>query len=101
MLKRMKYIDHKLMRYKNWHSDRINILIKKSLLRNYQIQPKIRLSFIIQKDYANTAYKFYKSQNKLQCQMSYSFKVPSKKINFSRFYLTRSVDRLLLFKYQK
>ena len=101
MLKRKIFLDKKIIRYKIWEKGKLSSIIKKSFLRNYAVDPIRRFSLIIQSNYSNNDFQFYKSQNKLQCYMSYSFKVPTKRLNLSRFYLTRSVNKLYLGGYQK
>lgn len=66
-----------------------------------EIKPLERLSFNIQKIYLNSQHKFYLSQNKLQCFLSYSFSVPSRKLKFSRFFINKAVERLIFGGYQK
>lgn len=101
MLKRKIFLDKKIMKYKIWKKMLLEEKIKKSFLRNYMLSPINRLSFIIKNNLNNNDFYFYKSQSKLQCYLSYSFKVPSKRINLSRFYLVRTVNKLLLGGYQK
>lgn len=101
MLKRKVFLDKKLILYKTWKKHQVNSLITKSFLKNYMLKPINRVSFIIKKNYSNNDLRYYKAQNKLQCFMSFSFKVPCKRINLSRFYLVRSANKLLLGGYQK
>jgi hypothetical protein len=75
--------------------------ITKKFLKNYNIQPLNRLSFIIRKNNFNFEKKFYSSQNKLQCSMSYSFSVPNRRLNYSRFFLNTATDKLGFGGYQK
>ena len=101
MIRRKKHLDFKTMSYNNW----IPFIYKNKLInnfrKNYFIQPKFRLSFFVRKNYTNNHRKFYASQNKLQCFLSYSFSVPLQKTNVSRFYLNKGADRLIMGGYQK
>lgn len=101
MLKRKKYLDKKLIQYFNWHKNRFNTTLLKSFILNHNIKPIYRLSFIIKKDLYNSSYQYYNSQNKLICPFTFSKKIPYKKINMSRFYLTINTNKLLLGGYQK
>ena len=66
----------------------------------YQCYAK-RINFFIQNFYYNKNLRFYNSQNKLQCNMMYSTKVPTSKLMVSRFYLIKNANSLLLGGYQK
>lgn len=101
MLKRKIFLDKKILRYKLWSKTIATNKLYMSILRNYMVKPVDRYSFIIKKNLLNSDFMFYKSQNKLQCYLSYSFKVPSKRINLSRFYLVRTVNKLYMGGYQK
>ena len=101
MLKRKLFLDKKIIKYKIWHNSRINNILQSSFRQNHFLKPSYRISFFINKDRQTQHYMFYKSQSKLQCFISYSVKVPNKKLNLSRFYLGRATDRLLLANYQK
>lgn len=89
------------MLYNNWTPFIYKSILINSFSKNYFIQPKNRLSFFLRKNYTNKQKKFYASQNKLQCFLSYSFSVPLQKTNVSRFYLNKGADRLIMSGYQK
>lgn len=101
MLQRKIFLDKKLIKFNLWKKKCLKNLLIKSFLRNYYLQPLNRLSFTIKNNYLTRNYKFYITQNKLQCPISYSFKVPSRRLNLSRFYLVRTVNRLTISNYQK
>lgn len=101
MLKRKMYLDKKIIKYRLWFSGCLQRTLIKSIKTNHHVYPLHRLSFFINKDRQTNHCMFYASQNKLQCFMSYSMRVPSKKLNLSRFYLSRGADRLFLSNYQK
>lgn len=75
--------------------------VKKSFLLNMQVQPLNRMSLNIQAIYKNSDHCFYLSQNKLQCFLSYSFSVPSRKLKFSRFFINKAAEQLTFGGYQK
>jgi hypothetical protein len=89
------------MRYILWKPSVLSKKLRLSYLTNYQIKPKERFSFILQQFYVNSQHRFYSSQNKLQCFLSYSFSVPSRKVGVSRFYINKGVERLIFGGYQK
>lgn len=101
MLQRSKHLNKKLIRYHFWQQKKNNLKLTKSFVKNFFIHYKIRISFNIRKNYYNKHHKFYLTQNKLQCFLHYSFSVPNKRVNVSRFYLTRGLDRLMFAGYQK
>jgi len=101
MIRRKKHLDFKTMNYTNWKPSIYKNKLINSFSKNYFIQPGIRLSFFVRKNYTNKHKKFYLSQNKLQCFLSYSFSVPLQKTNTSRFYLSKGADRLIMGGYQK
>lgn len=101
MIQRAKHHNLKKLRYLNWAEVQLQAQLKKSFLKNFFLLPKLRLSFIFQKRFYTSAQQFYGSQNKLQCVYSNSFSVPSKKLQNSRFYLNKALDRLMHGGYQK
>lgn len=101
MIRRKKHLDFKYIRYCNWSENILDEKLTKSLSKNYFLKPKQRLSYFVRKNYKNKDQKFYKSQSKLQCFLSYSFSVPLQKTNVSRFYLSKGADRLIMGGYQK
>jgi len=101
MIRRSKHLGFKQMRFNSWEPYKLQRLLTKSFLKNFDILPKFRLSFIFQKRFTNKQHQFYWSQNKLQCPFSFSFSVPNKRIQHSRFYLNKALDRLMHGGYQK
>lgn len=101
MIRRKKHLDFKYIRYYNWSQEILDKKLTKSFGKNYFLKPKQRLSFFVRKNFRNSDQKFYGSQNKLQCFLSYSFSVPLQKTNVSRFYLSKGADRLIMGGYQK
>lgn len=89
------------MRFNSWEPFKMQKKLIKSFLKNFDIKPISRLSFIFQKRFTNKNHFFYSSQNKLQCPLSFSFSVPNKRIQHSRFYLNKALDRLMHGGYQK
>lgn len=101
MIRRKKHLDHKFIKFKNWEKTIFDRKLSASLGKNYFLKPKQRLSYFIRKNFVNSQYQFYKSQNKLQCFLSYNFSVPLQKTNVSRFYLAKGADALIMGGYQK
>lgn len=72
--------------------------IQKSLLRNHYNHYKLRLSFTVDKSeqslYSHNRY--FKTFQKLICPYTLSKKVPSKRMQFSRFFLNKQINTLKL-----
>lgn len=101
MLQRNKHLNKKLIRYFFWNKNKNNLILLKSIKKNFLVNYKTRISLNIQRKNYNCHHRFYLSQNKLQCFLHYSFSVPNKKVNVSRFYLTKGLERLMFSGYQK
>lgn len=101
MLKRNSLFDKKIIKYKLWKTQYLKNSLIQSFKENHFIKPIERVSFFIGLDRQSKHYLFYKSQNRSQCYLSYSLRVPSAKVQLSRFYLNRGVDKLFLSNYQK
>lgn len=105
MIYRKKHLDKKLLNYKltkaNNLNYNLNYKLKLSFKKNYCQNYKKRFSFFLQKFYHNKHLRFYNSQNKLQCFITYSMRVPQSKVLLSRFFLVKNSNSLLLGGYQK
>lgn len=101
MIYRKKWLDKKYISFRNTRCNNLRSKLLLSFKKNYnQIYTK-RLSFFIQNFYNNKDLRFYNSQNKLQCSLMYSTKVPNSKLMISRFYLINNSNSLLFGGYQK
>lgn len=101
MIYRKKWLDKKFINYNNTVSNNLNRKLILSFKKNYYQNYSKRISFFIQDFYTNKNLKFYNSQNKLQCSLTYSTKVPTSRLMVSRFYLIRHSNSLLIGNYQK
>ena len=101
VVRRSKHINRGLIRYRLWARSTLSAKLSKSFSRNFFIKSSFRISFLIKSRHFNSEHKFYKSQNKLQCFLHYSFSVPSQRLRLSRFFLTKSVESLCFGGYQK
>lgn len=101
MIRKKKNLHFKEIRYKNWSNNKLEKRLKLSFLRNFNLTPINRLSFILQTKHCNKQHFFYIAQNKLQCLFSYSYSVPNKKIISSRFFLNKGIERLMYGSFQK
>lgn len=101
MVRRSKHINRSLIRYRLWVKSIKSARLTKSFSSNFFIKDRFRISFLIKNHHFNSEHKFYKSQNKLQCFLHYSFSVPSQRLRLSRFFLTKSAERLCFGGYQK
>jgi len=101
MVRRSKHINRSLIRYRLWAKSIWSDRLSKSFSRNFYINGDDRISFLIRKRYFNSTHKFYKSQNKLQCFLHYSFSVPNQRLRLSRFFLTKGAESLYFGGYQK
>lgn len=102
MIYRKKYLDKLNLRFGTYHLKCfLTEKLKLSFGKNYKICYKNRLGFFIKKFYVNRDHKFYNSQNKAICFMTYSPKVPNACLSLSRFYLVKHSNNLYLSGYQK
>lgn len=101
MIYRKKWLDKKYLNYKKTKNNNLNQKVILSFRKNYYQNYAKRLSFFIQNYYNNKDFMFYNSQNKLQCNIMYSTKVPHSKLMVSRFFLIKNSNSLLLGGYQK
>lgn len=101
MLKKKRFFVKQLIKYNYWYKDILFKKLLKSFQENHLIQPVDRISFFIRTDYYTRNYRYYGSQNRLACFMTYSLRVPSKRVLLSRFYLNKGAELLYLSNYQK
>lgn len=101
MIYRKKYLDKANLRFLKQINGTLDYKLTWSFKKNYSQPFKKRLGFFLQKYSVNNQHNFYRSQNKLYCQITYSSRVPNSKLLLSRFYLVNNVNRLLLAGYQK
>lgn len=101
MIFRKKYLDLKTIQHKKQLSNSLTVKLTKSFQYNFFLEYKKRLSFFLQKDLKNKHLNFYNSQNKLRCGITFSKRVAFKNLNFSRFYLVRHANSLVLSPFQK
>lgn len=101
MIYRKKYVDIKKIQYFNFKYKNLNKLLISSFKNNFYQNYMKRISFYIQKFNVNSNKQFYQSQNKLYCPITFSKKVPNKKIMYSRFYLIKNLNGLIIPPYQK
>lgn len=67
-----------------------------SLGRNHGIDPIDRLSYLSRDTYLNNLYFKWSTFQKLTCLISLSTKVPSKSYNYSRFFLNKQLNKLVI-----
>ncbi len=101
MIRRKKHLYFKVIKYKNISKNPLEVFLKKSFIKNFRVNAVHRISFLLRNNYTNSDLQFYNSQNKLQCNWEYSFSVPSKRLNVSRFILGRYTNKLVFGGYQK
>jgi len=101
MVYRKKYVDKFILRYKIAEKSKLSNKLILSFKKNYNVCYKKRIGLFINKLYTNKDNRFYNSQNKAVCFMTYSPKVPNANLNLSRFYLVKHSNSLLLSGFQK
>ena len=101
LIQRSKHLNKKLIKYLIWAPNKLKTKLKKSFIKNFKIDYKSRISLNVRTFYFTKQKQFYNSQNKLQCFLSYNFSVPNKRVNTSRFYLNKGIERLIFGGYQK
>jgi hypothetical protein len=101
IVKRIKHVNNKLLKYIVWREKIIKCKLLKSFSKNFFLVPRVRLSYIFKDSFSNKNRQFYNSQSKLQCVLSYSFSVPYRKNLTSRFFLSKGLNKLVYCGYQK
>lgn len=101
MIYRKKQLDKFILKFLLNNKTTIKNKINKSFKQNYSQRYTKRINFYIQKLYSNKNLCFYNSQNKLNCFITYSSKVPNSKLLLSRFFLVKNVNKLLIGGFKK
>ena len=96
MLKKKYNLFKQLFLKYNFQKIFFNSLLTKSFAKNHFIAPLIRISFFSQPDYVDNFLYRFKSYQKLQCLISLSPKVHSKKYHYARFFLNKQLDKLTI-----
>lgn len=77
-------------------SKELNTLLGDSLAQNHYISPRERISFLIQ---ATTCYNFnyyFSCYQSLLCFFTYDGKVHNKAYSYSRFFLNKQLNKILI-----
>lgn len=101
MIYRKKFLDFKTILYRKYKEIVWKKILKKSLRSNKKVSHIIRAGMVIQSFSLNKQKRFYKSQYKPFCFLSYNPRVPRASVSTSRFYLTKNADSLYISQYQK
>jgi hypothetical protein len=94
-LKKKKFRKNQIILKMIFIKNELKRLIHKSLFRNHFNNFLFRLSFTIS-DFFNKQKNFFKSLQKLFCPFTLEKKVPSKHFLFSRFFLNKRLNGLLI-----
>jgi len=89
-LQKQIYLKH------NYKSLFLEKLLTLSLARNHSIDPIDRLTYLSRDSYLNNLYFKWSTFQKLTCLISLSTKVPSKGYNYSRFFLNKQLNKLVI-----
>ena len=71
-------------------------VLVKSFKENMQINPLNRLSFFCQDEEYLNIWSYFKSYQKLLCLITLSDKVSSKSYHYSRFFLNKQLNKLVI-----
>lgn len=71
-------------------------LINLSLSVNFSLNPLDRLSYLSQSETTDSLFYKFSTYQKLICLISLSHKVPNRKTNYSRFFLNKQLDKLVI-----
>lgn len=92
MLKKRKIFNEQRLWRANYLTTELDVLIHKSLLCNFEIDPTTRYRTLLE---LNTSSK-YKSKQKLRCFVTLAPRVPNSRLGVSRYYMSKHSDNLLL-----
>ena len=96
MLKKKYNFQKQLLIKYNYKRIFIMQLLTGSLLKNHYVDPLNRLSFLAQNDYVDDLYYKYSTYQKLLCLISLCPKVHNKSYNYSRFFLNKQLEKLVI-----
>ena len=80
----------------NYYKVFIFKLISNTFSKNFLLKPLDRLSYLAKLDNTNNLYFNFSTYHKLTCLISLSQKVPNKKCNYSRLFLNKQLDKLVI-----
>ena len=96
MLKKRYNLQKQLYLKHNYKSLFQEKLLNASLARNHNVEPADRLSFFAREDFVNNLYYKWSTYQKLTCLVSLSVKVPSRVYHYSRFFLNKQLNKLVI-----
>ncbi len=74
----------------------MDILLNKSLQNNHNIEPLDRISYFSQEEYTDDLYFKWSTFQKLHCLITASPKVHNKSYHYSRFFLNKQLNKLVI-----
>lgn len=96
MLKKKYNLQKQLILKHNYNLQFLDKLLTLSLSKNHYIDPLDRLSFFCREDYLSNLFFKTVTFQKLTCLVSLSMKVPSKAYHYSRFFLNKQFNKLVI-----
>ncbi len=96
MLKKKYNLQKQLFLKYNYKKQFLSQLLKKSFSKNHFLQPSIRLSFMYTENFLNDILYRFNTYQKLLCLITSSPKVNSRKYHYSRFFLNKQLEKLVI-----
>ena len=96
MLKKKYNLQKQLFLKHNFKKNFITLLIFKSLKLNHFIAPLERISFFSQSSSSDDLFFKFFSFQKLHCLITLSTKVPQRRYHYSRFFLNKQLEKLVI-----
>ncbi len=96
MLKKKYNLQKQIFLKHNYRRLFLEKLFNLSLSSNQLLEPGERLSFFSRDSYYNDLYHKWCTLQKLTCLISLSPKVPSKSYHYSRFFLNKQLNKLVI-----
>ena len=96
MLKKKNKLQKQLLIKYNYAQLFLENLLNSSLKKNHYLDPLNRISYLVNEDYVNNLFFKFSTYQKLLCPISLSHKVPNKSYMYSRFFLNKQLDKLVI-----
>ena len=96
MLKKKYNLNKQLVVKQAYQENHLERLLLQSFKENHKINPINRLSFFCQEESLLNIWNYFCSYQKLQCLVTLSSKVSSKNYHYSRFFLNKQLNKLVI-----
>jgi hypothetical protein len=96
MLKKKYNLYKQLFTKHNYRKKYLTLLLVKSLAHNHLLSPLNRISFLSQPDYFDNIFHKFSCFQKLHCLVTLSPKVSNREYFYSRFFLNKQLEKLVV-----